>query len=116
VTPYQKVCKLYVKFLEDVYALLVTEAGADPDSKQTFMVYMLDPMGNQVKEYRFQGSFKGGGKLWMDNSKFWRGNSPYWVSCYPEHYAELGARVIYLNEKIEALYLGYATKSRELVP
>jgi hypothetical protein len=61
------------KQADDVYDVLVEEAGASEDWRRTFVYsHTIQPT---TSEFRFIGTLGMGGKFWSSN---------YTVSCYPE--------------------------------
>lgn len=57
---------------DTVYAVLVEEAGADPEQIDSFRYHWPD-----CREYRFMGRLGAGGKVWANRGKVY-------VTCYPE--------------------------------
>lgn len=58
---------------KQVWPVLVTECGADPDGLDNFVATW-----PECREYRFQGALGFGGKVWANLGKVY-------VTCYPEN-------------------------------
>lgn len=61
---------------DQVWSLLVREAGAREDERADFVAYVSEP--NRSHEWRFMGLLGGGGKLYVNT------NNGVHVGCYAE--------------------------------
>lgn len=79
-----------------VYLLLVARCGASYRLLQDFVIYMTD--GRDLpKEFRFQGNYGFGGKLYRTHDKVY-------VSCYPEDSTpEIEISIDSVNRQLEAI-------------
>lgn len=74
------------KFYEAAWDILVSEAGALPDDKESF-VFAFTRVEHPEVEYRFCGLLGFGGK-------FWRYDSRFYVTCYSEDKTKKREKII----------------------